>query len=143
MYILQKLISIFVISLTVVFCFIASSVSDCPLDNVPCGNSLCCYTESSSCPEGFTPCVEDPYNCCPAHYSFKCAIPFTTNNDSVKCRLRTNTLSVIKCSVTEFTKVYENFQQIPSLQQLSDAFSRPCYDIPKCAKKFQCTKKTK
>ncbi len=136
MYILQKLISIFVISLTSLLWSVAFA---CPEGYVPCGQHSCCPDPVAvvACLEGYVPCGQ--HSCCPTPYIIKCATPFTTKSERVKCHLNTKEVTVT-CSVTEFNNIIANFQKIPSLQQLSDAFSRPCHDIPKCAKKFQCTK---
>ena len=69
----------------------------------------------------------------------QCAVPFTTKNKSVKCEVDSKTM-LIKCIVTGFDNIPPvNFQEIPSLHDLSLVFSYPCYLRADCAKKFKCT----
>ena len=69
----------------------------------------------------------------------QCAVPFTTENKSVKCEIDSKTM-LIKCIVTGFDDIPPvNFQEIPSIHELYLVFSYPCSLRADCAEKFKCT----
>ena len=89
--------------------------------------------------------MSDP-DCKDAYYH--CAVPFTTENEAVKCLFNVVSNfakdSFVTCSVTGFSSsgsITVKFKQPPALQRLTEAFAKPCYNIPECAKKFQCVKR--
>ena len=114
---LQKLINLFTISLTIGILLYTGVIMACPEGQVPCGTFSCCRGPS---------------------FIIRCAAPFATNT-GVECSVNIRRMFV-ECTIPEFSSIMQlDFQTIPSVEELSEAFSEPCYNIEKCAEKFQCT----
>ena len=113
-----------------VFSFFMLSVlaqsNPCKIDPERCSEDI----RSTECSASDPDCSSTPV--------IRCAVPFTTENDSIKCELNSKTM-LITCIVTGFDYIPPvNFQKLPSLHQLSLAFSFPCYSRADCAERFQC-----